>query len=80
MITTRTREEPQIKFGMVKKGWRVVILVFIPPSPVKKTMLRPCRFDMSDLDNKSNFENAKHHIHCKLLQVAIQFLQSCYLQ
>ena len=31
MVATKTREESQIKFGMVKKEWMgVVFLVFIP--------------------------------------------------
>ena len=32
MIATKTREESQIKFGVVENGWGVVLLVFIPPS------------------------------------------------
>ena len=40
MIVTKRRQESQIKFRMVKKGWTMVCLVFIPQ--VKKSMLRPC--------------------------------------
>ena len=40
MIAKKTREEPQIKFGMVKKRLGGGVFSFYPPQ-VKKAMLWP---------------------------------------